>query len=963
LRLVGALKQVDDPFNGGTTLNAGQPEARWPLRASSIGGAFSLLVGATVLMGWWLDVSWLVQPMRWLPGMVPNTAAAFVLLGTSLLLMRQHLAPASRRRAAAACAAVVVIVAAITLAEYIWNWNLELDQALFRVARNIGTGYPPGRGAPVTEAALILLGSALLALDARPAVRADLSEVLAVGAALIALLAIAGYVYGTTALYGTPHIGMAPHAAGAFLALSMAVLCARPDRPLIALVASVQAGGFAVRRLLIGAPAIFALGFVVTLGLRGSLYGEPFAAALLAVAAMAIAIALVLSTGHALDRVDALRTASERALADREERLRDLIEKASDGVFIADLDGRYTEVNDAGCRMLGYRREDLIGKTIMDLIPAQEIPRLERVKGDLLRGGSQIDEWTIKRQDGTYMPIEVSTKILPDGRWQALVRDISARKDLERASEAVIEAMGSTPQSSVQTVLQTIAIQAQVVADAEYVALGMSGTANRPFDPWVFVGLSPERASMIGRPPRAVGLLGLVAEQNGVVRVSDIRRHPAFRGLPRHHPQITSFLGVPIRRHDRLIGQLYLANKRGSTEFTLADERAIERLAAHAATVIETARLYQAEGLERAWLQAMVDQMPEGVILADATGATHVESRSMRAYARDTGQGDHLGRRIEYDLYTPAGQSIPLEDQPQTRALVGGTATMRQELLLRHPSGRMVPMLVSAAPVFDSQGKPSGAVTIYQDTSTLKQLERLREEWTSVVAHDLRQPLAVITIDAQALERMLEKRQFEECPKVVGRIRRSTRHMNKMIDDLLDVSLIEARRLSLACEETDLATWIDDAVERLSSMASGHPIRLSKPGGPTAAFVDAGRIEQVLANLISNAAKYGEPGAEIGIRLARTGDEFEVAVTNRGRGILPADLSQLFDRFSRSKDARGSGVAGLGLGLYICKGLVEAHGGRIWAESAPGETTTFLFTIPSLPGTAVRDEHADAVPA
>jgi signal transduction histidine kinase len=187
--------------------------------------------------------------------------------------------------------------------------------------------------------------------------------------------------------------------------------------------------------------------------------------------------------------------------------------------------------------------------------------------------------------------------------------------------------------------------------------------------------------------------------------------------------------------------------------------------------------------------------------------------------------------------------------------------------------------------------------------------------------------------------------------------------MNKMIDDLLDVSLIEARRLSLSCEETDLAVWIEDAVERLSSMASGHPIRLSKPAGPAAAFVDAGRIEQVLSNLISNAAKYGEPGAEIGIRLSRTGDEFEVAVTNRGPGILPEGQSRLFDRFSRSEDARRSGLAGLGLGLYICKGLVEAHGGRIWAESVPGETTTFLFTIPSLPGTAVPDEHADAVPA
>ena len=93
LPFAGRLSQVDHSFNGAPTLNAGQPEAQWPLRASGIGGAFALFVGAVVLMGWWLGVSRLVQPIPWLPGMVPNTAAAFVLLGTSLLLLRRRPGP------------------------------------------------------------------------------------------------------------------------------------------------------------------------------------------------------------------------------------------------------------------------------------------------------------------------------------------------------------------------------------------------------------------------------------------------------------------------------------------------------------------------------------------------------------------------------------------------------------------------------------------------------------------------------------------------------------------------------------------------------------------------------------------------------------------------------------------------------------------------------------------------------
>jgi signal transduction histidine kinase len=112
--------------------------------------------------------------------------------------------------------------------------------------------------------------------------------------------------------------------------------------------------------------------------------------------------------------------------------------------------------------------------------------------------------------------------------------------------------------------------------------------------------------------------------------------------------------------------------------------------------------------------------------------------------------------------------------------------------------------------------------------------------------------------------------------------------------------------------------------------------------------------------LISNAVKYGDTDAEIGIRLSQTDSEFEFAVSNRGPGIRAEELPQLFERFSRSETSRQ--VPGLGLGLYIARGLVNAHGGQIRAESIPGETTTFFFTIPSLPNVTSSKEHVDTVP-
>jgi signal transduction histidine kinase len=301
-------------------------------------------------------------------------------------------------------------------------------------------------------------------------------------------------------------------------------------------------------------------------------------------------------------------------------------------------------------------------------------------------------------------------------------------------------------------------------------------------------------------------------------------------------------------------------------------------------------------------------------------------------------------------LRLPNGQVVPVDDLPQARALVGGATTIGQELSLRHPDGRLVPMLVSAAPVYDARGNRSGTVTIYQDISTLKELERMREEWSSIVAHDLRQPVGIIALDAETLNRMVDLGQMDEYRKVVERIRRSTARLNKMIEDLLDVSQIEARRVALERVETDLASFMDDAVERLSSLAPGHPVRFQARVKPAPALVDALRLEQVLGNLISNAAKYGLPEDEISIELARYGSEYEVAVRNRGGGIEPAEMPKLFQRFSRSEKTRGGTVPGLGVGLYICKNLVEAHGGHIWAESIPGQTTTVHFTIPMPPG-------------
>jgi len=221
----------------------------------------------------------------------------------------------------------------------------------------------------------------------------------------------------------------------------------------------------------------------------------------------------------------------------------------------------------------------------------------------------------------------------------------------------------------------------------------------------------------------------------------------------------------------------------------------------------------------------------------------------------------------------------------------------------------------------------------------------MREEWTSVIAHDLRQPIGTIMMCADLLTRVGEGSR-EEREKFTSKIRSSAFNLARMVDDLLDVSQMETQRLHLERKWIDPLRLVRETVDRLAYVMKDLHVDISGSSDLLPVFADPGRVEQILGNLLSNAVKYGNETAAIHVRLKRHRDEVEISVMNHGKGIAEEEISRLFDRFSRAKSSHNSSVPGLGLGLYISKGLVEAHGGRIWVESVPNFTTTFYFTLP-----------------
>jgi PAS domain S-box-containing protein len=414
---------------------------------SSAASAVVVLVGLLVLGGWALDVAALKSLLPNLATMKPNTAFAFCLAGLSLWLLRAEWSGGSRsslkRGLGQLCALIVLLLGLLTLSEYIFGWDVDIDQLLFRdTSAAIGMAAP-GRMAPATAANCLLVGCALLVLDVETRRGHRPGQWLALIVGLNALLALLGYAYGVQSLYQVA--GFAPvalHTAAAFFVLSIGVLLARPDRGLIATISVNSAGGTLARRLL---PAALIAPFLIGwLRLQGELlgyYSTAFGMALFATSNMVVFVSLIYWNARLLSRTDVQREAVYAALLASEARFRLLADATQNGLIMVAADGRIMLVNRQAETLFGYRQGELIGQTIEHLVPARfrnrhQVDRVAFVADPQARSmGAGRDLFGL-RQDGSEFPIEIGLSPIDtaEGRLTlASIIDITERKRIETA--------------------------------------------------------------------------------------------------------------------------------------------------------------------------------------------------------------------------------------------------------------------------------------------------------------------------------------------------------------------------------------------------------------------------------------------------------------------------------------------------------------------------------------------------
>ena len=501
-----------------------------------------------------------------------------------------------------------------------------------------------------------------------------------------------------------------------------------------------------------------------------------------------------------------------------------------------------------------------------------------------------------------------------------------------------------------ESVLQEVLDSARILTNARYGVFTLHhDLGERPT--FLTSGLTPDVTRKLWDWHEGMGIYRYLRGIPQPLRLRDFLGHMSTLGLPEYQPSMPinspfPFLAAPIHNQGEIVGHFFLSDKENGTEyFTSDDEETLVTFASQAALAIANAKRFQNEQMARARLETLIDTSPFGVVVLDAqTGRLVSYNREAARIVKalqppDTSFETLLGlvtiRRAD-------GREIPFQEYPVAQALKASETVRAEEIEISGPKGNAVKILVNATPIYLEQNEePDSLVVTVQDLAALEELDQLKSEFSAMMSHELRVPLSSIKGSAATVLTAPTSYGSTEMLQFFRIIDRQADHMSGLINDLLDVAHIDAGTLSISPEPVPLTELVEIARSTFLSGGSNHKLHIELEPDLPRVMADRRRIAQVLDNLLANAAENSPDASAIRISAFRKGVLVAVAVADEGDGLAADLLPRLFKKGL-------PGERGPGLGLAICKGITEAHGGRIWAESdGPGMGALFTFTLPA----------------
>ncbi len=474
---------------------------------------------------------------------------------------------------------------------------------------------------------------------------------------------------------------------------------------------------------------------------------------------------------------------------------------------------------------------------------------------------------------------------------------------------------------------------------------------------WFMLAEDGVLRTAIARGQRAGDLQGLRCEAGACTRAGDALERPLTlqsSEIEADDPVLAPFVAdpepvvlLPLRSAGRTLGILGASVPAAA----LPDISFLATMAEQASAAIEAAQLREETRTWRERLDAVFEQMSEPVLVYDrnATLVLMNEAAEQMLRGKDVRPGDSLEEMLaKSGLRDLAGAPLDPAISAPARALAGERVVYQERSLLVTPAA-IRHLVISAVPLIQG-GSLQGTVAVWRDVTYLKDLERERAQFLSMVSHELRNPLTTILGLTAIVQRDLAQRdEMNTAVESLEMVIDEAQRMNVLVEDLMDASMAEGSRLTLNKQAVDLGALVRTVVESFRGSSPAHSFELEIGEGIPQVMADGGRLEQVLRNLLSNAVKYSPQGSAVSIRARAEDGRALISVSDRGPGIRREELPALFMPFHRIQGEQNRAARGVGLGLFISKSIVEAHEGTMWVESEPGKGSTFSFSLPFYP--------------
>lgn len=413
---------------------------------------------------------------------------------------------------------------------------------------------------------------------------------------------------------------------------------------------------------------------------------------------------------------------------------------------------------------------------------------------------------------------------------------------------------------------------------------------------------------------------------------------------------LSQAIALPLEMETRLIGAIFVFRSQQDALFSAIDEQVLRSFADQAAIAIENARLYgeavrlveqlsqQTERLHR-----VIEQSPDGILVTSGDGQVVDLNPALERLTGWT-RAEAIGRRFTELLNLINAQGRPvrlpaLEDSTHDRLTVDG-------YLVRRDKQRGAFVHINISPLNGAEGQPFGAIINVVDITRLKESEDAKSTFLASISHELKTPLSLIIGYAETLAREDVEWDRETLRESAAVIRDEAQRLTRLVNNLLEAARTQSGRLLLQTTDTRIDQIAHKLVAEFQKVDTAHLWTVDFPPDFPSVEADPERIRQVLQNLLSNAVKYSPAGGLIRVAGWVEENQIGVLVSDEGPGIPFEMQQQLFQRFARGQGLSTRQADGAGLGLYLAKTIVEAHGGRIWLESMPERGTTFYFTLP-----------------